>query len=191
MKEEEINKKVDTLLEGKGKSHKPVFWKRKILGPISIQALVLFLAAVVTASTITYIVSVNISGTKQPVLEVRESLDDGVTWSDWENGEELDFNWELGDIVEYEGSRLYELQTTTEYDLAYPGEDIDVTFSVTNINDAMTVIDTSDDTSITDGMTKTVPQTGSFTFKVVIDIGLWTFSGYSYDDLEVQVTPII
>ena len=189
--ENEIEEKVDLLLSGKEKEEKASkhFFKRKLMG-LPIGLIVILVAGLVIASLIGYVMVVDISGSKSPVLQSRESQDDGSTWGEWADGEELSFSWDFGDVVEYQGSRLYQIQTTAEYDAEY-SSDVTVTFVITNLNDALTVIDTSDDSIITDGMTKTVSQTTGFEFEVSIDIGLWTFSGYDYGDLEVKVLPVV
>jgi len=191
---ESVEEKIDLLLNEDenieaDQTKKPFFKRKKLLG-LPVGLIVLLVAGLVIASMIGYVMVIDIEGNKEPVLKCRESQDDGSTWGEWADGEELSFTWDFGDIVEYQGSRLYQIETTAEYDAEYTS-DVTVTFIITNVNDAMTVKDTSDDSIITDGMTKTVPQTGCFEFEVSIDIGLWTYSGYDYGDLEVKVLPVL
>ena len=170
------------------KWRKSSFSKRLLGLPMGL--LVLVAAMVVIAATIGYIMSVDIEGSKEPVLKCRESLDDGSTWSDWELGEDLDFVWDFGTVIEYTGSRLYQIKTSDAYDAAY-GSDISCTIFIHDENDALTVIDTSTSLELVDGDPITISQTSGFEFEVSIDIPLWTYSGYDYSLLEVKIVPVI
>jgi len=165
------------------------FWRKRILGVISIKLLAILIAGVVIAGTIGYIASVNISGTKAPVIEIRESLDGGATWGDWQNGEQLDITWDFGDVLEYSDSRMYEVKTTAEYDLSY-ADPIDILVTIIDDPECITVTDTLTGDPIADSDQITITPGISYGITISIDIGLWTYSGYGFDDISVKLIPI-
>jgi len=197
-----MNEKIKDILQGEEllpDQHEKVIesktkhrfnWKKRILGPISIQALVILIAAIAIAGTIGYIASVNISGNKAPVIEIRESLDGGATWTDWQNGEELDINWDFGDVLEYSDSRMYEIKTTTEYELTYT-DPIDIIISINDAPECLTVTDTTTGNPIIDNDHILITPGISYGMTIDVNIGLWTYGGYGYTDLYVKLIPVI
>ena len=163
------------------------FSKSKKLGFVGL--ILLLVSVIVIASTINYVASIKTTGVKKHVLEVRTS-EDGVTWSSWVAGEDLDFVFDMGETVDYSGIKYFEVRTSEKYNEKY-SDPITVEFDIVNVNDAMVVTDTSDSSIIVDSDTREIPTTGVLAFSVSIDITLWSYSGYDYSTLSVEVLPLV
>lgn len=159
-----------------------LFSKRKLFG-IPLGLLLLLVSGIVIASLIGYIANVQISATKQSVLEVRHG-EDGETWSSWEDGEELNLLWDIGSVYSYTGERFYQMKCKDSF-----GSTANVIFEITDPHNVITVInqETLAEINHNDGFTLT---TSIFEFSILVDIPLWLHSGYDFTDLGVKVVPV-
>lgn len=157
--------------------------KKKLIG-VPVGLLVLLVSTIVIASLIGYIVNVQISAEKEAPLQIRYS-DDDITWSEWEDAEELDLLWDIGTVYEYSGEHFYEIRTTP----GYTGE-VTVTFEITEESPSIIyVMDSDTSEEIQDGDSPGVSSTQPLNFKILVNINAWLDSGYDYSDMGVRIVP--
>jgi hypothetical protein len=157
---------------------------KKLLG-VPVVLVVLLVFAVVIASLLTYVVNVQISATKEAVLEYRWG-EDGETWSDWADADTVDLVWDVGEVYSYEGIRYYQIRCKSDYTGS-----ANVMFDITEEDPSIiTVMDRTNDIEIVDeseyGLSSTLLE-----FEIQVDIDVWLCHGYDYSAMGVKIIPVV